>query len=63
MILVIVTCLLMKARCQNDETVVDDSEIHVLSTQGSNQGYDFINTTNSAPRRPRFDFIYKGCEL
>ena len=26
-------------------------------------GSDFIYTKNSAPRRPRFDFIYKGCEL
>ena len=25
-------------------------------------GSDFIYTKNSAPRRPRFDFIYKGGE-
>ena len=26
-------------------------------------GSDFICTKNPAPRRQRFDFIYKGCEL
>ena len=32
MIIVTVTCVLMKTRCQNDETFVDDSETHVDET-------------------------------